>query len=104
MPHTQNFILKNIAGFILCISQKLCIASTVSITDDYVSILGFPHSSDGKESVCNAGDLGSIPELGRFPGETEWQPTPVFWPGKSHGQSSLEGYSPWSCKESDMTE
>ena len=25
----------------------------------------------------------------------EWQPTPVFWPGKSHGQGSLEGYSPW---------
>ena len=69
MPHTQNFILKNIAGFILCISQKLCIASTVSITDDYVSILGFPHSSDGKESVCNAGDLGSIPGLGRSPEE-----------------------------------
>ena len=32
------------------------------------------------------------------------QPTPVFLPGKSHGQRSLAGYSPWGCKESDTTE
>ena len=31
-------------------------------------------------------------------------PTPVFMPGESHGQRSLEGYSPWRCKESDITE
>ena len=31
--------------------------------------MGFPHSSVGKESACNAGDLGSIPGLGRSPGE-----------------------------------
>ena len=34
----------------------------------------------------------------------KWQPTPVFLPGESHGQRSLVGYSPWGCKESDMTE
>ena len=34
----------------------------------------------------------------------KWQPTPVFLPGKSHGQRSLVGYSPWGRKESDMTE
>ena len=33
------------------------------------SHLGFPGSSDGKESACNAGDLGFIPGSGRFPGE-----------------------------------
>ena len=33
-----------------------------------------------------------------------WPPTPVFLPGESHGSRSLAGYSPWSCKESDMTE
>ena len=32
------------------------------------------------------------------------QPTPVFLPGEFHGQRSLEGYSPWGHKESDMTE
>ena len=34
----------------------------------------------------------------------KWQATPVFLPGKPHGQRSLAGYSPWGCKESDMTE
>ena len=34
----------------------------------------------------------------------EWQRTPVFLPGKFHGQRSLAGYSPWCCKESDTTE
>ena len=34
----------------------------------------------------------------------KWQSTPVFLPGKPHGQESLAGYSPWGCKESDMTE
>ena len=32
------------------------------------------------------------------------QPTPLFFPGESHGQRSLLGYSPWDCKESDTTE
>ena len=36
--------------------------------------------------------------------EKEWQPTPVFLPGKSHGQRSLEGYSPWGHKKSDTAE
>ena len=36
--------------------------------------------------------------------EKKWQPTPVFLPGKSHGQRSLVGNSPWGHKESDMTE
>ena len=34
----------------------------------------------------------------------EWQPTPIFLPGKSYGQRSLAGYSPWDHKESDMTD
>ena len=42
-------------------------------------IRGFPHSSVGKESICNAGDPGSIPGLGRSAGEGIIQlPTPVF--------------------------
>ena len=36
--------------------------------------LGFPGSSKGKESVCNAGDLGSIPGLGRSPGKGNGNP------------------------------
>ena len=39
-----------------------------------------------------------------MPWRRAWQPTPIFLPGESHGQRSLERYSPWGCKESDMTE
>ena len=35
------------------------------------------------------------------PLKKEQQPTPVFLPGKSHGQRNLAGYSSWDCKESD---
>ena len=34
----------------------------------------------------------------------KWQPSPGFFPGESHGQRSLMGYSPWGSKESDVTE
>ena len=57
----------------------------------------------GEESTCNAGDTGSIFGSGRFPWNREWQPTPVFLLGKSHGQRNLAGYSPWGCKDSEMT-
>ena len=40
----------------------------------------------------------------KIPWRREWLSTPVFLPGKSHGQRSLTGYSPWSHKELDMTE
>ena len=42
--------------------------------------------------------------VGNFPWRRKWQPTPVLLPGKSHGRRSLVGYSPWGCKELDMTE
>ena len=46
--------------------------------------LQYSGGSAGKEPTCNAGDLSSIPGLGRSPGEKRL-PTPVFWPGESHG-------------------
>ena len=61
----------------------------------------FSGGSDGKESACNAGDLGLIPGLGRFP-RREWQPIPLFLPGEFHKQRSLEVYSPWGCKELEL--
>ena len=64
----------------------------------------FPGGSDDKTSAYNAGDPSSIPGLGRSPGEGNGNPLPAFLPGKSHGQRSLVGYSPWGRKESDMTE
>ena len=45
-----------------------------------------------KNLPANAGDAGLIPRLGKSPGK-EWQPIPVFLPGKCPGQRSLEGYT-----------
>ena len=58
-----------------------------------------------KNSPANAGDIkegGFHPWVGKIP----WRRalTPVFLPGKSHGQRSLASYSPWGYKESDITE
>ena len=54
----------------------------------------------------HAGDIRDGLDLwvGKFPWRRAWQPTPVFLPGKSHGQRSLAGYSPWGCTDPDMTE
>ena len=42
--------------------------------------------------------------VGKIPWKREWQSTPGSFPGESHGQRSLAGFSPWGHKESDMTE
>ena len=65
------------------------------------SVLG---GSDGKESTCKAGDLGSIPRLGRSPRRGYHNPLQYSCPENSHRQRSLAGYSSWGRKESDMTE
>ena len=62
-----------------------------------------PQCSDGKESACNVGDLGLIPELGRSPGGGMATHSSILVEN-SHGQRSLAGYSPWGRKESDTTE
>ena len=63
---------------------------------------GFPHRSVHKESACNAGDLGLIPGFNswveKIPWRRNWQPTPIFLPGKSHWQRNMAGYSPWGRK------
>ena len=60
-----------------------------------------------KESTCKCGRRRSHrfdPWVGKIPWRRKWQPTPIFLPGKSHGQWSLAGCSPGGLKESDMTE
>ena len=64
----------------------------------------FPGSSAGKESTCHAGDLGSIPGFGRFPGGGHGNSFQCSCLENPHGQRCLEGYSPRSHKESDITE
>ena len=59
---------------------------------------------DGKESAYIGVDLGSIPRLGRSPGGGHGNPLQCSCLENPHGQRGLVGYSPWGCKESDMTE
>ena len=59
--------------------------------------------SDCKDSTCNAGDLGSIPGLGRSRGGGHGNPLQYSRLENPHGQRSLVGCSPWSCKQSDTT-
>ena len=51
-----------------------------------------------KEPACQCMRHGYDLWVGKIPWRREWQPTPVFLPGKSHGQRSLVGYSPWVHK------
>ena len=55
---------------------------------------GFPGGSTSKESACNAGDLGSIPGLGRPPGGEHGNPLQYSCLENAYGQRSLVGYSP----------
>ena len=65
---------------------------------------GFPGGSVVKNPPANAGDAGSILGSGRSPRERNGNSLPVFLLGKSNGQGSLEGYSPWITKELDITQ
>ena len=66
--------------------------------------MGFPHSSVSKESACNAGDPGLIPQLGRSPGEGRGNPLQYSCLENPHGQRCQAGYSPLGCKELDSAE
>ena len=65
--------------------------------------LDFPGGSDGKASVYNVGDLGSIPGLGRSPGEGNGNLLQDYCLENPMDRGRV-GYSPWGRKESDTTE
>jgi len=89
--------LSLVPSFVLGIKNM---ANKFSVCVSKWQYLSFPGSLTVKNPPCNAGDLGSIPGLGRIsiPWNRKWQPTPVFLPGEFHGQSSLVGCNPWSHK------
>ena len=65
--------------------------------------IGLPDDTVVKNPPANAGDVGSTPGSGKSPGGGNGKPTPVFLPGKPHGQRSLAGCNPWGHKELDST-
>ena len=66
--------------------------------------MGFPGGSDGKESACNVGNMGSIPGLGGSPWGGYGNPLQYSCLENPHGQRSLSGCSSRGRKESDTTE
>ena len=64
----------------------------------------FPGGSGGKDSTCQCRRPRFDSWVGKIRWRRKWQSTPVVLPGKSHGQRSLVGYSPWGRKELDLTE
>ena len=60
--------------------------------------MGLPWWLSSKESACPYRRHSLDPWVERIPWRWKQQPTPVFVPGKSHGQRNLEGYSPWGCR------
>ena len=74
--------------------------SVVSIQPQYLAPVVFPGGTSGKEPTCQCRRC-KRPGSGRFPWRRAWQPTPVFLPGKSHGQRNLAGSSPQGSKGLD---
>ena len=69
-----------------------------------ISTWGFPGGSDGKESACNARDLGLIPGLGRSAEGGHGHPLQYSCLENPHEQSSLVSYKLRGQEELDMTE
>ena len=66
---------------------------------------GFPSGSEGKESACNTGNLGSIPRMGRFPGEKNGNPLQYSYlensVNKGTWQSTFQGITKCRMQLSD---
>jgi len=80
-------------------------------SDHSYYLTGFPGGSDGKESACNVGNPGSIPGLGRYPGEGNGYTLQYYLENsmdKEAWQATIhevpKGYSPWGHKELNTTE
>ena len=69
-----------------------------------ISLKEPPWQLSGKESACQCKGCRFDPWVGEIPWRRKWQPTPVVFSEKFHGQKKLAGYSLWGCKELDMTE
>ena len=96
---TTGLVSAQNTGFFVCVCLQACLGLALGFW-----LRGIPGGSHGKESACNAGRSRFDPWTRKIPWRRECLPTPVFLPGESHGQRSLEGASPWGPIEWDMTE
>ena len=68
------------------------------------TLLGLPRALSSQEATCRYRRCRFDPWVGKIPWRRKYESTPVFLPGKSRGQRSLAGYSPWGHREADTTE
>ena len=89
--------------FTYVLSRCMPVSTFPPFNKDTSHIRGFPSGLVVKNLLANEGDLGSIPGLGRSPGGGHGNPLQYYCLENPHGERSLMGYSPWDCKELDMT-
>ena len=75
-------------------SVTVCILSRILSLKMHI----LPRWLSGKESAYQCRRCRFDPWIRKIPWRKEWQPAPVFLPGKSYGQRILAGYTPWSCR------
>ena len=107
----SDAILTRVKKFSQCFPHSEPLDTWCLISDSrnrgyWGQIWGFPGGASGKEPACQGKRHKRwVWSLGHEdPWRWKCQPTPVFLPGKFHGQRSLVGYSPWGLKELDTTE
>ena len=79
-------------SYVLLFTYLINFGEMMSVKNSYP---GFPNGSEGKESACNAGDPGSIPELGRCPGEGNSYPlqySALYSPQGAKSQTRLSDF------------
>ena len=104
LPTGSSYYYKK-AFFISFMANPMLYSSYLVMSYLSGNELGFPGGSEGKASVYNAGDLGSIPGLGRFPGEGNGNPLQYSCPeNPMDGVAWCRLLCPWGRKESDTTE
>ena len=93
-----------------CSSRGSSVLSSLYIPQNYADTVpavlvpaswneGLPRWLSGKESACQCWRRQFNPWVRKIPWRKKCQPTPVFLPGKSHGQRTMAGYSPWVRKK-----
>ena len=99
--HIVSLIMVSKPLLRILFQESLCVregGSIIELLEKSKGEWSLPRGLSGQECTCNAGKADSIPGSGRS-WRRKWKPTAVFLPGKSHGQRSLAGYSPWGHKK-----
>ena len=89
MYNLQNFVILSKVLSFYCSKHRTCLISNNSSSSWWFI---------GKESTCQYRSCRFDPWVKKISWRRKWKPTPIFLPGKFHGQRRLVGYSPWSCK------